>query len=157
MGFAFFFFVAWMAISVFGFMKKRLTLVENTVLLLLIIVISIHWSWIIFEELKLVEISKEPINYTTFLIHRSITIPLMVVIAINFVKRSASMSKALLTAGLSVLLLVVLVLIGRFVGITHTVHWNLIYDVVYFALLHVIAYFFLKYFHHLGQSEAERV
>ncbi|WFA17209.1 hypothetical protein ERY13_07805 [Paenibacillus mucilaginosus] len=138
-------------------MRKQLTFVENTVLLLLIMIISIHWSWIIFEELKHVEISKEPINYTTFLIHRSITIPVMVVIAINLVKRAATITKALLTAGLSVLLHVVLVLVGRFVGITHAVHWNLIYDVVYFALLHVIAYVFLKYFHHLGQSEAERV
>lgn len=139
-------------------MKKRLTLVENTVLLLLILIINIHWSWIIFEELKLIKISKQPVNYTAFLIQRSVTIPLIVVITMNLMRQSASRLRTLLMASLSVLLLEAFVLIGRYFGITRAVRWHMIYDVAYFALLHVIAYYFLKYFQHSGQgrSEAER-
>ncbi|WP_429311372.1 hypothetical protein [Paenibacillus mucilaginosus] len=137
-------------------MKKQLTLAENTVVLLLIMVISINWSWIIFEELKLVVISQEPVNYTAFLIHRSITVPLIVVIAINLVKRTSTIYRALLTIGLSVLLQFVFVLIGRFFGISRSVHWNLTYDLVYFAVLQVIAHYFLKYYRHLGRRGGER-
>ncbi|AFC31447.1 hypothetical protein PM3016_4703 [Paenibacillus mucilaginosus 3016] len=156
MGFAFFFFIAWLTVAAFGFMKKQLTLVENTVVLLLITVISINWSWIIFEELKLVVISREPVNYTAFLIHRSITVPLIVVITINLVKRMATNHRAWLMVVGAVLLQFVFVLLGRFFGISHSVHWNLTYDLVYFAVLQVIAHYFLKYYRHLGRRGVER-
>ncbi|HYK73133.1 MAG TPA: hypothetical protein VEV44_08430, partial [Pseudoneobacillus sp.] len=86
MGFVVYFFVAWLVISIFTIIKKRLSIVENTLVFLIILILSINFSWIVNEELKLVTISKKGLDYTAFLLNRSIIIPIMIVIHVNLLK-----------------------------------------------------------------------
>ncbi|MCZ8519635.1 hypothetical protein [Paenibacillus caseinilyticus] len=118
-------------------------------------IISVNGSWILFEEMKWLQVSQQPIDYTSFLIHRSISIPLLVVIAINLLRRTKSLWTSLLIVFVSVTLLVAFGMMGRFFHITKIVHWNAIFDALYFVMLHLIAYYAFKFFHRIHQSEAK--
>jgi len=153
MEFAFYFFISWLIVIIFAVMKKTLSLLENTFVYLLILIVSINWTWIIYEEMKLVELSKQVLDYTAFLINRSIAVPLIVVVALNIIRRVNSLGKRILTVLLSVALLVILAVIGRFSGITEYTNWNFDYDTLYFLSLHIVAYLALKVFQRTKRSE----
>src|SRR4051812_32967080 len=112
MGFAFYFFISWLITVIFTVMKKRLTFVENSFVFLLMLIISINFSWIISAELKLVILSKEPLDYTAFMINRSIGIPFIIVVTINFMKSVNSIGKSLIIMVCSILIQVILVKLG---------------------------------------------
>lgn len=153
MGFAFFFFIAWLITVGFTVMKKRLTFLENSFVFFLLLIISINWSWIIYEELKLEKISTHPIDYTAFMINRSVTIPLMIVVTLNLVKSAKTkLTKTLLCIS-SILVLVFLIMMGSYFDLTQSIKWNIMYDILYFAILHLIALYSLKYFRTLKRNE----
>ncbi|WP_160725969.1 hypothetical protein [Bacillus sp. USDA818B3_A] len=154
MGFAFYFLVAWLITVIFTLMKKKLSFVENSFVFLLILIISINFSWIVSYELKLVKLSTQPLDYTAFMINRSIGIPFIVVVALNLIKSVNSAGKSLLIAAGSILFLVVLVKLGTNFDITNRDRWNIIYDFIYFSALHLIAFYALKFYQRLKLSEA---
>lgn len=153
LGFVFFFFVSWLVTVLFSVMKKSLSFVENIFVYLIILIVSVNWSWIIFEEFKFLELSRQPLDYTAFLINRSISIPLIIVITLNAVRSANVNGKAYLYVGLSTVILLVLVKIGNFLNITKLNNWNTMYDVLYFLSLHLIAYFSLQMFRKLKKEE----
>jgi len=155
MGFVFFFLVSWLVLVWFAVMKKSYSFVENTFAYLLILVISVNWSWIVYEELKLVELSRQPLEYWAFLIHRSVGIPLIVVIAANYIRTASSFGAAALRTALSVAVLFGLTLMGPVFGITKYARWNIAYDALYFLSLHLVAYYALEYFHLWHRREAK--
>ncbi|WP_255286483.1 MULTISPECIES: hypothetical protein [unclassified Bacillus (in: firmicutes)] len=153
MGFAFYFFVSWLITVIFTLMKKRLSFIENSFVYLLILIISINFSWIISAELRLVTLSMHPLDYTAFMIHRSIGIPFIHVVTLNLIKGVNSIGKSLLIAVCSIVILVMLVKLGAVLDITHRVKWNIINDFIYFAFLQLIAFYSLKFFRKSNQSE----
>ncbi len=135
-------------------MKKSLSFVENIFVFLIILIVSVNWSWIIFEEFKFLELSRQPLDYTAFLMNRSIGIPLIIVITLNAAVRSANVKgKAYLYVGLSTVILLGLKMIGNFLNITKLNNWNTLYDVLYFISLHLIAYFSLQMYRKLIKEE----
>lgn len=154
MGFAFYFFVAWLITVIFLVMKKRLTFVENSFVILLMLIISINFSWIISSELKLVRLSTNPLDYTAFMINRSIGIPFIIVVTLNLMKSVDSIGKSLFILVCSIVIQVILVKLGTNFDVTNRDNWNILYDIIYFALLHLVAIYSLKLFHKLKQSEA---
>ncbi|WP_066059619.1 hypothetical protein [Robertmurraya korlensis] len=154
MGFVFYFFVSWLVTVLFTVMKKSLSFVENIFVFLIILIVSVNWSWIIFEEFKFLELSRQPLDYTAFLMNRSIGIPLIIVITLNAAVRSANVKgKAYLYVGLSTVILLGLKMIGNFLNITKLNNWNTLYDVLYFISLHLIAYFSLQMYRKLIKEE----
>jgi hypothetical protein len=154
MGFAFYFFVSWLITVIFTVMKKRLTFVENSLVFLLMLIISINFSWIISAELKLVTLSKEPLDYTAFMINRSIGIPFIIVVTLNLMKSVNSIGKSLIIMVCSILIQVILVKLGTNFDVTNRENWNILYDIIYFVLLYLFAVYSLKFFQKLKQSEA---
>jgi hypothetical protein len=154
MGFAFYFFVSWLITVIFTVMKKRLTYVENSFVFLLMLIISINFSWIISQELRLVKLSTQPLDFTAFMILRSIGIPFMMVVTLNIMNGVNSIANYLLIAICSILVLVILVKLGADFDITNRDKWNIMYDFIYFAILHVIAVYSLKFIRKSKQSEA---
>jgi hypothetical protein len=154
LGFVFYFFVSWLVTVLFTVMKKSLSFVENIFVFLIILIVSVNWSWIIFEEFKFLELSRQPLDYTAFLMNRSIGIPLIIVITLNAAVRSANVKgKAYLYVGLSTVILLGLKMIGNFLNITKLNNWNTLYDVLYFISLHLIAYFSLQMYRKLIKEE----
>ncbi|MED4224624.1 hypothetical protein [Neobacillus cucumis] len=154
MGFAFYFFVAWLITIIFTLMRKRLTFVENASVFLLILIISINWSWIIYNELNLIKLTAKPLPYTAFLINRSIGIPFIIVITLNLIKAANSKGKSILIACLSTVTLVILIQLGKYFDIVTPIKWNILYDVLYIISLHLIGWYSLKFIQKLKQSEA---
>ncbi|WP_123043008.1 hypothetical protein [Cohnella candidum] len=156
MGFTILFLVAWLLVVIALTMNKKLTLAENTFVFLLILVLNINWSWIAFEEMNLVGISQQPLQNTAFLINRSITIPVVILIAMNLMRRARSIGSQLLTAVLSVVLLEAITATARYYGIVKFIRWNYGYDVVYYLVLLAIAYLLLSAFDRAGERGVQR-
>lgn len=154
MGFAFFFFVSWLVTLFFTVMRKSLSFLENFFVWLVILIVSINWSWIIYEGYKFVEISTKPVDYTAFLFNRSMITPLIIVITLNAIKFTDSRGNSFLYAGFSITILLVLLMVGHFFTITKMNNWNVLFDVLYFLSLHLIAYFSLYMFRKLKRGEA---
>lgn len=139
MAFSIFFFLAWLIISIFAVMRKRLSLVENTFVFLIILIVSINFSWIISDELKLITITKEKLPYTAYLLHRSIIIPVLLLIQLNIsVARDSFGWKAIIILS-AVLLLTVANYLMTALNIAAYTNWNFGFDAIYFFLLNLVA------------------
>lgn len=154
MGIAFYFLISWVLVAIFAVMKKRLSLPENSFVYLITLIVSVNWAWIIYEEIKLIELSKDPLDNAAFMINRSIGVPMVVLIATNLISKYRDWGRTILTVGISVAFLVSLILYGRYLEITKPVRWNVTFDVLYFTFLHAAAFYGLKGFRHLRKSGA---
>lgn len=146
MGFVLLVFLAWLITVLYTVINKKLTFIENTFVYLFTLIININFTWIVYEELKLAEISDRALNYTAFLIHRSITLPLVIVIAINLYRTANTFGFKVVKMALSVLFLVFAIAIARYFDILEYKNWSILSEIVYLLLLHFLAICSLKYF-----------
>ncbi|UOR13735.1 hypothetical protein [Halobacillus amylolyticus] len=155
MAFAVFFFTSWLVLALFLAIPKKLSIIENTFVFLIILVISINWTWIIYEEMKLIKSTKDAMDYTAFLLFRSIIIPMILVTQLNLLCRANTFAKSLLNVSTSLAILLLLTFFSTFFNMTNYIKWNIGYDAIYYLSLHVIAYFSLKFFRKSAQSEVK--
>ncbi|MEY2191982.1 hypothetical protein AB7942_04485 [Neobacillus sp. BF23-41] len=91
MGLVVFFFLAWLVVSLFAVIKKKLTFAENSLIFLVILIVSINISWIVIEELKLIKRTQESLEYTAYLLNRSVITPFLILIQVNLHLRCKTM------------------------------------------------------------------
>lgn len=144
MGFVVFFFVSWLVISIYSIIKKRLSIVENTFIFLIILVLSINFSWIVIEELKLVSLSKKGLNYTAYLLNRSVIIPMLLVIQLNLLQWCKTLMIKTIVIISSISILICLSILSNLLNMSKYVKWNYGYDAIYFMILSLIAIFLYK-------------
>jgi hypothetical protein len=157
MGFVLLVFLAWLVLVLFTSMNKKLTFIENTFVYLSAMVININYTWIVYEELNMADISQQILNNSAFLIHRSITLPITLAITLNLVRTGDSLTSKFIKMTVSVAFLVSSVMIARYFGIVDYTKWNIGYEIIYLFLLHLVVQFLLKYFGQLkirGVNEA---
>lgn len=157
MGFVLLVFLAWLVLMLFTSMNKKLTFIENTFVYLAAMVIHINFTWIVYEELNMANISQQILNNSAFLIHRSITLPITLAITLNLVRTGDSLGSKFFKMAVSVVFLVSAVMIGRYFEIVDFKKWNIGYEIIYLFLLHLVVQFLLKYFGQLktrGVNEA---
>lgn len=146
MGFVVFFFLAWLIVSLFVVIKKKLTFAENTLVFLVVLIVSINYSWIVIEELKLIKLTKSSLAYTGFLFNRSIIIPILTVIHVNLLLWCHSLMMKITLFVSVVIILIGVSSLANFYDITEFKHWNYWYDGIYFFILNGIAIFSYKLF-----------
>jgi hypothetical protein len=146
LGFVLLVFLAWLITVLYTVINKKLTFIENTFVYLFTLVLNINVTWIVYEELKLAEISDRALDYTAFLIHRSITLPLVIVIAINLYRTANTFGSKVAKTALSVLFLVFSIAIARYFDILEYKTWTILYEIIYLSILHLLACYSLKYF-----------
>ncbi|WP_281890433.1 hypothetical protein [Paenibacillus sp. YYML68] len=152
-----FFFASWLAAALLYVIPRRLTFMENCLLFLVALVISINVSWIIIEELKLIELTREPLQYTAYLLYRSLLVPLLFVLWLNVLKLQQSIVQAVLvTAGLTGTVLLCNGL-ALYEGIFTYAGWNVLYDLVAVVLLQAVLYGIYRLAAKWMVSGAERV
>ncbi|WP_010531410.1 hypothetical protein [Lentibacillus jeotgali] len=140
MAFPIFFFLTWLVGSIFAVMRKKLSLVENTFVFLIILIVSINFSWIIADELKLITVTKQTLPHTAYLINRSVIIPVLILIQLNISMARDSFGWKTMMVLFSVLLLTgVNYLMTALNMVTYT-NWNLGFDAIYFLLLNLAAF-----------------
>ncbi|WP_404328930.1 hypothetical protein [Mesobacillus maritimus] len=87
MGFAIFFLLTWLICAVFIVIKKQLSIIENTAVFLVILILNINFAWIVIEEFKFITITQSGIDYIPFLLNRSILMPLILLVYLNLLLR----------------------------------------------------------------------
>lgn len=146
MAFAVYFFIGWLSIVCFFIQKKKYSVVENTVLFLCVLIVNLNWTWLIYEEFGLITYSHNPWNFVAYLIKRSIIIPLIVLICLNFGRKQFSLLKNLMHIIVSALVILGLTNVSHFLKVTTVKHWSIFYDFVYYILLHVLGLVIHKWY-----------
>ncbi|RSL30453.1 hypothetical protein D7Z54_26170 [Salibacterium salarium] len=149
MAFAVFFFAAWFISTAFILMPKKLSIIENTFVFIVILVVSINWGWIVYEGMELIKLTEQAMNYTAFLLLRSIIIPMILVTQLNLIHKSNSMFVIIV----SLIILLFFSSLSSIFNITDYVKWNLGYDAIYYLMLHVIAYSSLLLIRKVAKNE----
>ncbi|MGG4470196.1 hypothetical protein ABER68_19325 [Paenibacillus alvei] len=138
MAFAIYFFIGWLTIICFFVQKKKYSIVENTVLILSVLIINLNWTWLVYEEFELITYSREPWDFVAYLIKRSIVIPVIVLICLNFGRKQSSLVKKLMHILVSSLVILGITIISHLLKVTTVKHWSIFYDLVYYLLLHLV-------------------
>lgn len=153
MVFAISFFVSWITVFIFVIMPKKLSFMQNSFVILLTLIINMNWSWIIYQELNLIKLSTQVMDYTSFLINRTIAVPFIVVITMNFLKISRSFSQFILVLVFSTSFLTLLSLGGVYFNVIEYIHWNFALDFFYFLILNIVSYLFLLFVNLMENKE----
>lgn len=156
MGFVLVFFASWLAaVSLFR-MKKSLSPLENTWIYLVAFVAVVNMSWVFGNEWKLFEITKNPLDYTAYMIYRSICLPSLYAAVMNLIYRMPSIGAALLcTAGFAGIALGLDALL-RYYGILVDRTWNGYYEIGSIVLLFLLVFFAHRLLRRILLSEVKQ-
>jgi hypothetical protein len=144
MGFAIMFFLAWLVTGIFVVLHKELSIVENTFVFLISLIVIINFSWIIIEEVKLIHHTKISINYVAYLLERSIVIPMLLLVQLNIIIRSNGLAKRILIILCTLIIMLGVSYISTSFNILVYKKWNFLYDLIYYLLLQIIAFYSYK-------------
>jgi hypothetical protein len=144
MGFVVFFLLAWLVGSILAVIQKKLTLAENTLVFLVVLILSINFSWIVIEELKLIKLTKSRLEYTGFLLNRSVITPILVLIQVNLLLRCKTMMMKITLIVAVAFLMTGVSILSNYFEIIENKQWNYWYDGIYFFILNGIAIFSYK-------------
>jgi hypothetical protein len=153
MGFSIFFLLTWLIIGIFFMLRKELSIVENTWIFLISLIVIINVSWISTEEMKMINLTKSGIDYTAYLLNRSIILPLLLLFQLNIFLKSNTFTKKVLITFTSLIVMLSLSVLSTYFNITNYIKWNLFYDGIYYLILQLIAYFSYRLFKKLNKNE----
>lgn len=156
MALAVFFLITWLTCCFFAVIKKPLSITENTFIFMLILVININYSWIIIEELKRITLTTNGLNYTAYLLHRSIITPMLATILVNLMWRKKDVAKSIMYFGAILAISFGFDLLSDYYRITIYTKWDFRYDLLYFFVLYLIAHYALKFFKRVTHTEVRR-
>ncbi|AKO91029.1 hypothetical protein BEH_02170 [Priestia filamentosa] len=153
MGFSFFVFLSFLSITLFVTMRKSLSIVENTFVYLLVLIININATWIINEEFKLIVVTEETASYVGFLLERSLIIPILFVITFNYFYRNITPRAIMITGFILLIFTLLLRKFSNMLNIYHYRQWNLFYEALYILGLLLIIFVLHKGFRRLMRKE----
>jgi hypothetical protein len=152
MGFSIVFLLSWLFSAIFVVIRKKLSVVENTLVFLVILIVSINFSWIIAEEIKLIQLSKNGVDAITYILYQVVLLPMLLLIYLNVIQRSKSFSKTIIFTIASLGIMLGLSFLFNFDNITEYTKWNFGYDAIYFFFLHLIAFYSYVSFKKVSKS-----
>jgi hypothetical protein len=155
-GFVVFFFAAWLAVFVFCTMVKSLSPIENTFIFLVVLILYINVAWIVIDELKYIRVAADGLNYTAYLIYRTLLVPTIFVILFNVFYRRRSIEYGLLAAVLCIGAVLALNGLARGYGILAYKRWNIIYDGVLLVFLQIGMFYVHRMFRRACVREARQ-
>jgi hypothetical protein len=125
---------------------KRIEHCGKYIIFLLSLIIIINVSWISTEEMKMINLTKSSMNYTAYLLNRSILLPLLLVLQLNILLKSSTFTKKAFIIFAGVMVMLGISVLSTYFHIVNYIKWNLVYDVIYFLLLQLIAYYSYRLF-----------
>jgi hypothetical protein len=114
---AIFIFIAWVIISVYIFVPKRLSIIDNFLLFFLFTIITMNIFTILDLNINLFQHSQKVNLFISFWIHRNIIIPLSLVIFVNYMIYFKSKINKLVVSVMIFLILYLINLLAFGVGI----------------------------------------
>lgn len=155
--FSIFFFFAWLITAIFYLQKKVISKGENMNIFLIMLVVSIHWNWIIYEELVLVKIADTTQAYTAFLLFRTIITPVAAIIYINIILTKTTRLKTIFVTLGGAMCLFAFILLALAGNLIETKQWNLSLDYIYFVLYFCGALVIHYFYQSIIQKEGKTV
>ena len=143
-GFVITFAAAWLAMFIVYGMNKKLSVLENTFVYLVVLILGINIAWIVASELKLTTITKDAVLYAGFILYRSVLTPLIYVILMNVMFRARTVALRLLYAGGALILMLALESLMMAYEIIRYVQWSLWHEAIEAALLIAVTYWLLR-------------
>lgn len=144
MGFVLIFALTWLAVFIIYGMYKKLSVLENTFVYLVVLILGINIAWIVAEELKLTSITKDGLLFAGYVLYRSVLIPLIYVVLMNMVFRFQSAAGRLLCAGGAVVLLLALDGVMLACEVIRYLKWNLWLEAIEIVVLQLVTYLLLR-------------
>lgn len=144
MGFVIVFAAAWLAMFIVYTMYKKLSLLENTFVYLVVLTIGINISWIVAEELKYTAVTKDGLLFAGYFLYRNLLMPLFYIILMNAVFRFRSVAIRLACAGGALVLLLALDWVMVTNKIIFYLKWNYWLEAVEIVMLQLITYLLLR-------------
>lgn len=152
MEFVVFFFLTWLVISIQFVINKKIHLVESTFVFLIILIVSINFSWIIIDELFLIKVSKKMLPYLAYLLNRSIIIPILILIHLNLIIISKSPIMKYILWFSSVWIFIVISFLASNLDIIEFRKWTYWYEAIYYFCLNIIAFLAYKFIHNISRN-----
>lgn len=135
--------------------RKELSIVENTLIFLISLIVIINVSWISTEEMKMINLTKSSINYTAYIFNRSIILPLLLLVQLNILLKSKTFTKKVLIIFTSLMVMLGLSVLSTYFNLTNYIKWNLFYDGIYYLILQLIAYYSYRLFKKVNKNVVE--
>jgi hypothetical protein len=136
-------YLAWLGIAIFYAMKKALSKIEISAIIFFIFIIDINRSWITNDELKYITYSHVPLNYIAYIIHRTFITPFFIAIGMSSIPRNSTVLRKITVILISSFVQVLIKMVMLSFDVVYFHQWNLIYDFLYYVLLHLLGYFIL--------------
>lgn len=135
MGFVVIFSATWLAVLAFYMMNKSLSFMDNTVVLLMALILGVNLSWLIIEEFQWVQLTKDPPLYTGYLLNRTLLQPLILVLWINYMVLKKTTEAYFFATLACTGLLLGFNSLAEYYQIYRYVQWNVLYDFLSVVLL----------------------
>ncbi|MDQ0351616.1 hypothetical protein J2R98_001433 [Alkalibacillus filiformis] len=144
-----YFTLAWLLIGCYIVINNKMNLMESTVVFLVTIVVSINVSWILIEEMELIQVTEEPQEYIAYLLNRSIIAPFIVMLGLALMLKSEGTLTKVFLFITTVLFLTVVNYSLTYFRVFEFTNWNFVYDLIYFSGLMFISILSYKFYHNL--------
>ena len=144
MALALFAFIAWVIITVFCLIPKRLLIEENITLFFIYNIIVINIYTILDLDLKLITPNNETDMFISLWLHRNIIIPLSLIIFVNLVINSTTRIRKSFTSVVAFLILYFIEVLTLWVNIKTYSGWNLYLTAVTMTALMLVAFMIMK-------------
>jgi hypothetical protein len=127
--------ITWILVMLYIKVATQLRKCESVFLFMFILVINISVSWILIDEMKLIQVPKRLPEYLAYLLVRSVIIPVVVLICLCFLDSGRFLSnKGVTIAAYLTMFYVIEKTAIQYKVFTFT-HWKMIYTLIYYLLL----------------------
>ncbi|UOE57536.1 hypothetical protein [Cytobacillus oceanisediminis] len=118
--------IAFYTLSFFFFIEKKLSFMQNSLVLMLISIAARNYTTILALQLKWIHITEDSILFIVFLIHREIIGPFLVLMFINIYWKTQSGVKRINVFAIFLICLLGMDLFSLTSGVITFLDWNLI-------------------------------
>lgn len=116
--------IAWLVLSVFFSLKKRLPNNINIIFFLVIQIVQINIFTITSFKLKWFTISKNPVPFITVIVNRDVILPVLLLLFVNMLFSTKQVSKQIVIAVVVLIIFAASEYLIRLLGFSHAHHWS---------------------------------
>ncbi|MFD1039848.1 hypothetical protein ACFQ3N_15805 [Virgibacillus byunsanensis] len=123
--------LTWLIGTIFYFTPKTLSFLQNSIVFMLLAIISRNNMTIVTMELESIQTSQQPIIYMFFLIQREVIIPILTLIFINIYYKIETISKKIILFLIIYLGMFSLNYLSITLDVVTYLKWNYFYDLLH--------------------------
>lgn len=139
--------------NIFLFQKKQLTFIQNSIVFMMMTIVTTNYITIVSLNLKWIKTTQDPFLFIGVLLYRDIIIPILVLIFINAIINSTSIKNKGFYFISTLIALQVTEFLCLFVGLIEYVKWNFFYTALLHSAFLFIGFYLSKMVIYVQQKE----